>query len=136
MQQFTSRRDAAVWSKPKPLRSTVLAVILSLCPPPDVRDKQPPWDGNRMARDIAPDLQRYEGLRGEFERVEVLAWRHEEMAAPPIPMRRYFVDIALVWGRTGTFPPRWVLVQVFNQARCDRHAEGGVQCAATDVAID
>jgi hypothetical protein len=70
-----------------------------------------------MARQITEDLQRFEGLVGEFERVELLAWRHEERPAPPVPMRRDFVDIALIWGRTAALPRRWALVQAFNDSR-------------------
>lgn len=97
--------------------SIAIAALLTLYAAPGMRDPEPPWDRNRMARDIAQDLKRYEGLRGELERVDVLAWRHAEKEAPPVPMRRYFVDIALVWGRTATSPPGWILVQTVNQAR-------------------
>jgi hypothetical protein len=88
----------------------VAAVIVSLtaCGP---SDPSPPWDTDRMARDLTSDLRRFEGLATDFDRFELLAWRVDAREGDGV------VQIALLWGRTGPAdaPTGWALVQGYRR---------------------
>jgi hypothetical protein len=93
----------------------VLGVGLSLMPSCARRDAKVAWDTNDMEREIAAELRKFEGLRSDFGRMEVLAWRTEERTVRPIPLARDRFTVALVWAQTAGAVRRWALIEMFNR---------------------
>jgi hypothetical protein len=98
------------------IRPPVVAAVMVCLTACGASDPSPPWDTKSMVRDLTSELRRFEGLATDFDEIELLAWRVDarDQAGP-------VVEIALLWGRTGTAdaPTGWALVQGY------RHPEEG-----------
>ena len=109
------RRTLPVMDRPPMRIALVLVIGLSLMPSCARRDAKVPWHTGDMNREITAELRKFEGFTSDVARMEVLAWRTEERAAPPIPLARSRFTVALVWAQTAEAVRRWALIQIFNR---------------------